>query len=357
MGTMRAALLCWLVLPVLALRPAAACGCKAAPPVCDAVSFSDTIFIGTVISVSPAFLDDWSLARRPSLAELNRANDKYLNDHSAASLAALKEVFRKTFPDLAEDQRADLDKASSQKDLVGLFSAVLGHGKQVRFRVRTIYRHGDDDDDKQPAVIPPGIQANKKGDDDDQPKHRFVGPIAPAGKPDDDDTKDQTWGVWTPFGDCGYDFQVGETYLVYADNDEDTNILSTDTCSRTRRLSDAGSDLAYLYFYKEQKDAAGHVEGFTTLDTLYQVKAHDADTIEQPVPGVTVELKSAAGSRYTAASAAGKFWFDGLAAGDYQLSAYAPGFPDTIKLLSGPKRFRMDARGCSTQILLLPKLP
>ena len=133
--------------------------------------------------------------------------------------------------------------------------------------------------------------------------------------------------------------------------------METDSCTRTRRLSDAGSDLAYLYFYKERKASSSRLEGFTTFDTLYQVKQRDADKIDSPVPDVTVELKSASGMRYTHSGPSGKFLFDGLEAGDYQLSGYAPGFPDTVKLLSGPKRFHIDASGCSNQVLLIPKEP
>src|ERR1017187_8821413 len=311
---MKAALLCSLA---LLARPAFPCGCQFAVPVCNEVAYSSTVFIGTVESISPTFLSDWSLSRRPSLQQLNQANERFLFDHSPQNLTTLKDVFRKTFPDLPEDQRGRLDKADSQKSLVDLFSAVLGHGKRVRFRVSTVFRNGDDDDD----------------------------------------TKDQVFDVWTPFGDCGFDFQTGETYLVYADSDEDTNIMETDSCTRTRRLSDAGPDLAYLYFYKERKAASGRMEGFTTFDTLYQVKQRDADKIDSPVPGVTVELKSASGMRYTHSDPSGKFLFDGLEAGDYQLSGYAPGFPDTVKLLTGPKRFHIDARGCSNQVLLIPKEP
>jgi hypothetical protein len=43
---------------------------------------------------------------------------------------------------------------------------------------------------------------------------------------------------------CGYDFIVGEEYLVYADNGE--NGLITGLCSRTMPLSAAGEDLAAL---------------------------------------------------------------------------------------------------------------
>ncbi|HEY0075399.1 MAG TPA: hypothetical protein VGB77_14970 [Abditibacteriaceae bacterium] len=44
-------------------------------------------------------------------------------------------------------------------------------------------------------------------------------------------------------GDCGYGFEIGQEYLVYAYGKSG---LSTHTCSRTKPLSDAGQDLAVL---------------------------------------------------------------------------------------------------------------
>ena len=128
---------------------------------------------------------------------------------------------------------------------------MLGHEKRVRFRVGAVYRNGGGDDDDQ--------KPNAK--DKDAVKEK----AAPKTPKDDDEGKDQVFDVWTPFGDCGFDFQTGETYLVYADSDEDTSVVETDRCTRTRRLSDAGPDLAYLYFYKERKEASGRLEGFTHL--------------------------------------------------------------------------------------------
>jgi len=323
---MRGAFLCSLI--ILA-RPALPCDCQLAGTVCNEVAHSGVVFIGVVESVTPVFLSGWSLSRRPSLQQLNQANERFLADRSSQNLAALKDVFRKTFPDLPEDQRIRFDKADSQQSLVDLFYAVLGHDKRARFRVGAVFRNGEDDDDKDAGTA----KATSEG------------------------AEDQVFDVWTPSGDCGFDFQTGETYLVYAESDEDTDMMETDKCTRTRRLSDAGPDLAYLYFYKERKAAAGRVEGFATSDPLYQGKPRDADKIDSPVPGITVELKSPSGVRYARSDLAGKFLFDGLAAGDYQLSGYAPEFPDTVELVSGPKRFHMDERGCSNQVLVVPKGP
>lgn len=46
-------------------------------------------------------------------------------------------------------------------------------------------------------------------------------------------------------GDCGYHFEVGESYLVYAHGAGDGS-LSTNICQRTARLSEASKDLRVL---------------------------------------------------------------------------------------------------------------
>jgi hypothetical protein len=45
-------------------------------------------------------------------------------------------------------------------------------------------------------------------------------------------------------GDCGFDFEVGKQYLIYAN--EDAGHLSTGICSGTALLEESRSNLAYL---------------------------------------------------------------------------------------------------------------
>src|SRR5690242_14340431 len=47
-------------------------------------------------------------------------------------------------------------------------------------------------------------------------------------------------------GDCGYLFERGREYLVYANPNPDTVSLSTGICQRTRLLSEARDDIDYL---------------------------------------------------------------------------------------------------------------
>jgi hypothetical protein len=133
--------------------------------------------------------------------------------------------------------------------------------------------------------------------------------------------------------------------------------MTTGACTRTRRLSDAGDDLAYLYFYKNYADSAGRLEGFVTGDLLFQRDldpAHYSGRIGAPVAAV-VELKSAGPARYTETDDKGRFLFDGLPAGDFTVNAYAPGFPAETRQLAGPKTVRMENRACATQVLVAPQ--
>lgn len=340
------------------------CDCKRRQTICAEVNTPGVIFIGTVETMAPHFTSRWSPMPRPNLRALNQANEHYLADRTPANFSALKDAFRKVFPSLPDEERKLLDSASEHSTIVALFSSVLTHGQLIHLRVRSVFRNdGDDDDDTNKKIDKSKSKsdATTAGDDDDQDKSKPKSAAKPAKDDHDDDDEvkaPESFDVWTPFGDCGVDFQTGETYLVYAASDEESGVLETDSCTRTRRLTDAGDDLAYLYFFKDHKNPAGRLEGFTTFDPLYQVhqaNRPDPDRIDQPAAGVVVELKSPAGIRYTIANGYGQFAFDALGAGEYQVSAYAAGFPETVKLLAGPKTFRTEARACVSQTLLIPK--
>ncbi len=171
---------------------------------------------------------------------------------------------------------------------------------------------------------------------------------------------DEFLDVWTPFGDCGYSFQVGETYLVYAsEEDEGSNEYATGSCTRTRRLSDAGEDLAYLFFYKDHPEESARLEGFTSSDLSYQLRLdpmHDPESIQSPVPGVIVALQSNGLTRYAESDRNGRFIFDGLPKGDYKVSAFPHEYPLKTQLLAGPQSFHLDEKSCGRQVLLVPGL-
>lgn len=312
---MRRAAFLWVLFPFAAF----ACKCQMTLSVCNEVASTDIIFAGVVEAIEPSFLDSWNAGQRAALDLLNQESARAQSDRSPAAFAKLRDAYLKVFPDLPADHKKRLAAATSPDQLADLFYWILDHGKRVRLRVKTVFRGdlGDDDDDDAPA---------------------------------------KTVEVWTAFGDCGINFQTGETYLVYADDDEESNIMTTGACTRTRRLTDAGDDLAYLYFYKNYADSAGRLEGFVTGDLLFLRDldlAHYTGRIGAPVAAV-VELKSGDRGRYTESDDKGRFVFDGLPAGDFTVSAYAPGYPAETRLLAEPKPVRMEKRACTTQVLVAP---
>ena len=307
---MRAAALCLLF-------PAAlfACKCQLALSACNEAASTDVIFIGTVEAIEPGFLDSWNPAQRSALAALNERYATAQSDRSPASLAKLRDAYLAIFPDLPAEHKKRVTAATTPGELAEVFYWILDHGKRVRLRVRTVYRGEDLDEDDERKTVE----------------------------------------VWTAFGDCGFPFQSGETYLVYADQDEESDVMTTGACTRTRRLSDAGDDLAYLYFFKNYGDRAGRIEGFVTGDLLY-LRAldpkHYSDAIPSPVAGAVVELKSSGPPRYAAAGPTGRFVFDGLPGGSYTVTAFTAAFPEETRAISAPHTLALKDRGCALEVLV-----
>jgi len=299
---------------------AGACKCQLTLSACRETASSEVIFIGTVEAIEPAFLDQWSPGQPSSLALLNQEYQRAQNAKDAEGFTSLRDAYLKVFPDLPAEHKKRLEAAASKQDLTQLFYWILDHGKRVRLRVKTLYRNGDDD-----------------VDDDDAP---------------------ETLEVWTAFGECGVHFQVGETYLVYGDADEESDVISTDTCSRTRRLSDAGDDLAYLYYWKNFGDDAARLEGFVTGDLLYQRErdlAHYSDRIGAPAAGLTVRLRGADRTRYAETDERGRFVFDGLPEGAYTITGFAAGYPAVQKAVTEAKEVRVEKKACASEVLIAPK--
>lgn len=320
---------------VLVPRPAAACQCETSYSACHEVKESNLVFIGTVESIEPIFLNRWNLTDQSPLRPLNDAYTGARLGPSKATLGQLKDAYLKTFPDLGADEKLKLQAAQTIDDVSSLFFSALDRGMRVRFKVKTLFKHEDDDDDSAKNAGP----KDPKDDDKEKEAPEFL-------------------DVWTTFGDCGNDFQLGETYLVYTFNDEFSKYLFTSSCTRTRRLSDAGEDLAYLFFYSNHPGESARLQGFATTERLSQGDfdyLHDPETIKSPVGGVIVELQSDRLKRFAQSDKNGKFVFDGLPEGDYQLSAFSSSYPLNAQLLSGPTPLHIKAKSCARQILQLPK--
>jgi hypothetical protein len=291
-----------------------ACECVTSFSACHEVEVSNLVLIGTVQSIEPIFMNRWYMTNQSSMRSLNDAYIGAQQSPSAAALARLKDTYLNIFADLPAEEKRRLQAAKTIQDVASMFYSALDLGMRVRLKVKTLFKHEDDE-----------------GHDQD------------------------FFDVWTAFDDCGYDFQIGETYLVYASDDEFGDYFFTGSCTRTRRLSDAGEDLAYLFFYKDRPEESARLEGFASTERLDLDPLHDPETVKSPVAGVIVELRSDRLRRYAQSDGNGRFLFDGLPEGDYQISAFSSGYPLNAQLLTGPKPLHIKAKSCSPQLLLLPR--
>lgn len=307
-----------------------ACHCIVSRSTCQDVAISNLVFIGTVEAIQPDALDAW----RPN-GHRNWLNDPEIitlrKNESESGVKLLKERYLQILSDLPEQEKIHLQAARTQEQLQTVMAWILGQGTLVRFKVRTVFQNKDDSDS----------DTDKK-----------VG-----GKDDREDTSTPKYfEVWNDLGDCGVAFQKGETYLVYATDDEETDRLETNNCQRTARLSDAGEDLSYLYFFKNGGSKPARLEGFITsdIDQLQRDRFHYTPGIKSPVSDVIVQLHFPDGSaRYAESDRNGRFVFDGLNGGDYQISVFEAGFPNRVRRLSGPLPITVRSGECATRTVLV----
>ena len=233
-----------------------------------------------------------------------------------------------------------LDSAKTPEEIQAIKAGYVFQENSATLRIRTIFRR----------------PADQPNDDDDQNKSK-TGQATPTPKDPNNDLKDgDTVVIWTDTDDCGFDFRTGETYLVYAiENEQDTR-LETSACTRTARVSDSGEDLAYLYFYQNGGAQSARLEGFATSDVrkLSPDRFHYTGRIDSPVSGIRVELQSGHNSFTTTPDANGRFVFDGLAEGEYKLFAY-PRDTERSKPLAPPVTLRIQAKSCTSTVLFVPK--
>ena len=306
------------VLLALLPGPAFACKCLSWYPVCREVAASDLVFIGTVESVEPGFLDPWHW--RDASSEIPVAEiDRLRAEDSPAAATRLKAIYLRMLGDMPESVRHELEIATTHKQVEAAFSSIASQGRRARFRVQKLFRASDDE--------------KKDGKKDDMGEGEEL-------------------TIWNGAGDCGIDFQVGETYLVYAGDDEETGRLQTSICYRTRRLTDAGADLAYLYFYEEGEKNSSRLEGFVTTDRK-QERPTSTDSVQAPAAGLVVGVAKDGKTRFTKSAADGRFIFDALAAGQYQVTVYDSSFPRTATTLAGPEKVDVPEKGCASAFLVV----
>ena len=151
--------------------------------------------------------------------------------------------------------------------------------------------------------------------------------------------------VVTGYGsaDCGYPFEMGQSYLIYAHRTPDGQLL-TSICSRTRPLRDAGEDLAYARSLASIGSiSAARLPGRVVL---WEYPAPAGGTLTS-VPGVSVTASGGGRTFSAIANDRGEFELTGLPLGTYDVMAVAPDGYAAIKRSVDIH----DPRGCGTTTL------
>jgi hypothetical protein len=111
-----------------------ACECLISYPVCNGVAASDLVFIGTVESIEPAFLDPWNPARLTLLptAEIMRLRQ----EGTPSSLARLKAIYSRLYPNMPERFKRQMQKSQTHRELDAVVHEIAAEGIQARIRVK-----------------------------------------------------------------------------------------------------------------------------------------------------------------------------------------------------------------------------
>jgi Tissue inhibitor of metalloproteinase len=134
-------------------------------------------------------------------------------------------------------------------------------------------------------------------------------------------------------GDCGYDFKVGQRYLVYAYR-YNNNKLSTGICTRTRPFSSANEDLAFL------GTLSSAAPGVTIHGAIY-----DREGKSGPVsPDILITLEGESDRKEIPPDGEGRFRVSGLRAGKYKVSVK---LPDTLTTYRPEQEITVADRGCA----------
>jgi hypothetical protein len=139
-------------------------------------------------------------------------------------------------------------------------------------------------------------------------------------------------------GDCGYDFKIGEQYLIYAYRDQQKKeMLSTNVCTRTRPVRNADEDFEYIRGLSKASPG-GWVSGEVFKSGWTQEKP-------LPIEGVKVTVEGQGKSLILATDGDGKFHASSLPEGSYKVRVAPPeGFSDR----SNESEVNVADRGCAT---------
>lgn len=283
-------------------RLSVACSCQSKPSVCAQIESSAAVFIGRVNDVQPAFPRPWEVSHLA--VKLTDAEEQLKEEAPPNLLAKAKQIYAELLP---EPWRSRVGSVGSSGELESVLNEFDKHGIRMRLDVLEV----------------------------------FKGSLG------------QTVELRTDFASCSGWLLQGETYVVYAFRDEKGRLTTSICSSRTERLSDAGADLAYLFFQRRGGSASRRLEGFVTTSESDIENSRFHDRVSHPLANVTVQLTNRKISRYSQTGKDGRYLIDGLTPGEYDISVLEQ---EAFKnLLTSPHTIRVKETGCSIEPILIKR--
>jgi hypothetical protein len=279
---------------------ASACSC-APRPVCQSYWEADAVFLGTVTEIVPRdheqLLDELKQLAAALGFERWNAVPKESNltpDQHRSVLEWRKSVaLRNWGPRLTDDARKAIQQAETFGEIEAAVNDLGAPRRWVRLEANEVFR-GDAGDEIELSTGYGG-------------------------------------------GECGYPFELGGQYLVFAFQHRDSGSFSTGICSATAPAPESRETIEWIRGIESSPDLS-RIFG-TVRAKIFDPYGNRRYTVE-PLRDVPVLLQSSDGSATGKTGADGRFLFDNLAPGAYRLAAQAPGFafPRPVVDVNVPER-------------------
>lgn len=257
------------------MSPALSLGCKCAPhrPACEELWTTGTAFIGKVTQVSPSY-ESFEAFIRDKLTPHEIESLGEIDDEEILS-EEMKRLIARILP---LQLRTSLAKVKTGADLDNLMVEAfpfMYEQRRIAFEVSETFRG-------KPASV------------------REI----------------RTGYGW---GDCGYPFELGRTYIVFASENDKNGEFVTGICAGTQELTENSGVAAYLRSVKM---------GRADTSVFGSVILHEVSGGVRAEPGTlpaVVKLQSGTMTWEAPLNADRSFSFTALSAGRYRLSVEAPG--------------------------------
>ena len=142
-------------------------------------------------------------------------------------------------------------------------------------------------------------------------------------------------------GDCGYDFKLGERYLVYAYRSGENNRLATGICTRTKPYAMANEDLAFL------GTLSSVAPGVTIYGEIKRQRERVAkgDTVPVgPLEDASLVVEGEGERKEIRADAQGRYRVSGLRPGKLKVTLQ---LPDELTVYKKEEEVTVADRGCA----------